>query len=139
MFSRLIHLNNNVSFLKLCYNHRDWNITYRLLVLTNKNNTTIDGQVISDGEVVVKAQNIFSMQENTNWYWKQQQLKQTIVVPKRTVLHPRLDVIIIRYVQDILKNFCNRIQEKNHTKTSYYYDWCWLWLYLGWNWASWKF
>ena len=33
-------------------------------------NTTIDGQVISTSELVVKAQCIFSMQENTNWYWK---------------------------------------------------------------------
>ena len=41
------------------------------------------------------------MQENTNWYWKQQPLQHTIMVPKRTILHPRLDVIIIRYVQDI--------------------------------------
>ena len=29
-----------------------------------------------------------------------------------TMLHPRLDVITTRYVQDITKNVCNRIQEK---------------------------
>ena len=52
------------------------------------------------------------MQENTNWYWKQQPLQQTIIVPTRTILHPRLDVITIRYVQDIPKNVCNRIQAK---------------------------
>ena len=63
-----------------------------------QNNTTIDGQVTSDGELVVKAQYICSMQENTNWYWKQQTLQQTIIVPKSTILHPRLEVIIIRYV-----------------------------------------
>ena len=33
---------------------------------TLQNNTKIDGQVISDGELVVKAQYLFSMQENTN-------------------------------------------------------------------------
>ena len=33
---------------------------------TIKNNTTIDGQVISSGELVVKAQYICSIQENTN-------------------------------------------------------------------------
>ena len=38
---------------------------------TLQNNTTIDGQVISAGELVVKAQYIFSMQENTNCYRKQ--------------------------------------------------------------------
>ena len=38
---------------------------------TLKINTTIDRQVISAGELVFKAQYICSMQENTNWYWKQ--------------------------------------------------------------------
>ena len=42
---------------------------------TLKNNTTICGQAISTGELVVKAQYIFSMQETTNVYWKQQPLK----------------------------------------------------------------
>ena len=52
------------------------------------------------------------MQENTNWYWKQQPLQQTIVVPTRTILHPRLDVTTIRYVKDTPKNVCNMIQQK---------------------------
>ena len=33
-----------------------------------QNNTIIYGQVISAGELVVKAQYICSMQENTHWY-----------------------------------------------------------------------
>ena len=37
---------------------------------TLQNSTTIDGQVISAGELVVKAQSLCSMQENTNWYWE---------------------------------------------------------------------
>ena len=56
------------------------------------------------------------MQENTNWYWKQQPLQQTIIVPTRKILNPRLDVITIRYVQDIPKNVCNRIQAKKATQ-----------------------
>ena len=52
------------------------------------------------------------MQEKTNWYWKQKTLQQTIIVTTQTILHPRLDVIIMIYVQDISKNFCNRIQAK---------------------------
>ena len=52
------------------------------------------------------------MQENINWYWKQQPLQHTIVVPTRTILHPCLDVIIIRYLQDIPKNLCSRNQAK---------------------------
>ena len=54
------------------------------------------------------------MQENTNWYWQQQQLQQAIIVPTRTILHPHLDVITIIYIQDIPKNVCNRIQAKNY-------------------------
>ena len=52
------------------------------------------------------------MQENTNWYCNQQPLQQTIIVTTRIILHPRLDVITIRYVQDIHKNLYNRIQAK---------------------------
>ena len=52
------------------------------------------------------------MQENTNWYCKQQLLQQTTIVTTHTILHPLLDVIIIRYVQDIPKNICGRIQAK---------------------------
>ena len=35
---------------------------------TLQNNTTIYGKVISAGELFVKAQYLFSMQEKTNWY-----------------------------------------------------------------------
>ena len=79
---------------------------------TLQNNTTIDGQVISASELVVNAKYLSSIQENTNWYWKQQPPQQTIIVPTRTILNPRSDVITIRYVKDIPKNLCNRIQEK---------------------------
>ena len=41
---------------------------------TLQNNTKIYGQVISAGELFVKAQYLCSMQEKTNWYWKQQSL-----------------------------------------------------------------
>ena len=37
---------------------------------TLQNNTQIDGQNISAGELVVKAQYLWSMQESTNWYCK---------------------------------------------------------------------
>ena len=77
-----------------------------------QNNTTIDGQVIYAGELVVKTQYLFSKQENTNWYWKQQPLQQNIIVPKRTILYPCLDVITIRYVQYTPKNVCNSIQAR---------------------------
>ena len=83
---------------------------------TLQNNTKIDGHVISNGGLVSKAQFLCSMQENTNWYWKQQPLKHTIIVPTRTIPYPRLDVITIRYVHDIPKSVCNRIKENKSIK-----------------------
>ena len=46
---------------------------------TLQNNTTIYGQVISAGELVVKAQYLWFMQENTNSYWKQQPLQHRLL------------------------------------------------------------
>ena len=111
-----------------------------------KVNTTIDGQVISAGELIFKAQYLWYKQDKNNWYLEKQPLQQTIIIPTHTLLHPRLDVITIRYVQDIPKNLCNSIKQKNlkkdilslWTKTSYQYDLCWLWLYSGWYWELWK-
>ena len=79
---------------------------------TLQSHTTIDGKVISDGELFVKAQYLCSVKENTNWYWKQQPLQQTIIVPTRTIIHPRLEVIIIRYLQDIPKKIFFRNEAK---------------------------
>ena len=75
-----------------------------------------DGQVIYAGELVVKAQYLCSMQENTNWHWKKQTLQQTIIVPTRTIINPRPDTITIIYLQEIPNNICYRIQEKNPCK-----------------------
>ena len=76
---------------------------------TLQNNTQIDGQVISSGELVFKTQYLCSVQENTNWYWKQQPMQQTIIFPTHKIPHIRLDVFIIRYLQDIPKTIFNRI------------------------------
>ena len=77
---------------------------------TLQNNIKIDGKVISAGELVFKSQYLCYIQENTKWYCKQQPLQHTIIVPTRTILHPRLDVILIIDVQDIPNNVCNRIK-----------------------------
>ena len=34
------------------------------------------------------------------------------MVPTRTILHPRLEVIIIRYLQDINKKLCGKSEAK---------------------------
>ena len=75
-----------------------------------KNNTTIDGQIISADELVAKEQCSFSMQDSNNWYWGKHPLQQDIIVPTRTILHPHLDVFGITYIQYIPKSVCNRIQ-----------------------------
>ena len=55
-------------------------------------NRTIYGQIITDGELVVKAQYLCSIQIDTNWYWNQQPKHHVITVPKRTILHIKLEV-----------------------------------------------
>ena len=52
------------------------------------------------------------MQEITNWYWEQQPLQHTIIVPTYTIIYPRLDVVGIKDFQDTPKRVCNRIQAK---------------------------
>ena len=52
------------------------------------------------------------MQENSNWYWKQQSLQHNIIVSTRTIIHPCIDVARITYVQDIPKTVSNRIEGK---------------------------
>ena len=56
------------------------------------------------------------MQENTNWYWAQQPLQQTIIVTTRTIIHPHFDVAGITDVKDTPKHFCNVIQENKPYK-----------------------
>ena len=78
-----------------------------------QNNTTIDGKYIYSSELVAKSQYLCYMQENTNRYWKHQPLQHTITFPTLTIIHPYLDVIIIRHVQDIPKKLCSMIQAQN--------------------------
>ena len=57
---------------------------------TIQENTEIYGKIITDGELVVKAQYLCSMKIDTNWYWNQQTKQHVITVPTRTILHPQL-------------------------------------------------
>ena len=84
-------------------------------------NTTVNGKVITDGELVVKAQYLCSMQEITNCYWNQHTQNKVITVPTCTMIYPRLDVTAITYIHDITKSVCSSIQEKNHINTSSLY------------------
>ena len=55
---------------------------------TLQENTTIDGQILIAGELIVNTKYLCSMQVDTNWYWNQQPKHHVITVPTRTILHP---------------------------------------------------
>ena len=55
---------------------------------TLQDNTKIDGQIITAGGLVVKAQYICSMEVDTNFYWDQHPQQHVIIVPTRTIIHP---------------------------------------------------
>ena len=55
---------------------------------TLQDNTTINGQIITAGKLVVKAQYLCFMQLDTNWYCNQHPKHHVITVPTRTILHP---------------------------------------------------
>ena len=71
-------------------------------------NTTIDGKIITAGELVVKEQYPCYMQLYTNWYWNQHNQHHVITVPTRTILHPRLEANEVTYFHAITKSVCNR-------------------------------
>ena len=76
-------------------------------------NITIDGKIITAGGLVVKAQYICSVQVDNDCYWNQHTQNHVITVPKRTILHPRLEVNAVTYFHAIPKIVCNRTQAKN--------------------------
>ena len=79
---------------------------------TLKDNTTIDGQIITSGELLAKAQYLYSMQVDTYFSRDTNPQQHVITVPTRTILHPQLEVNAIAYLQDIPKSVCNRTQAK---------------------------
>ena len=79
---------------------------------TLQENTTIDRQIITAGELVFKVQYICSVQVDTNWYWNQQPKHHVITVPTRTILHPQLEVNTVTYFHAISTSVCTRTQSK---------------------------
>ena len=86
-----------------------------------QDNTTIDGQIITSGKLVIKAQYLCSMQVDTNGYWDQHPQHNVITVPTHTILHTRLEVNTITYIHDIPKSVCNRTQAKKPHQYILYY------------------
>ena len=76
-------------------------------------NTTIDGKIITAGELVVKAQYILSMKVDNNWYWNQHPQKHVITVTTRTIIHPLLEINAVTDFHAIPKMVCTRTLAKN--------------------------
>ena len=79
---------------------------------TLQDNTEIDGQIITAGELVVKEKYICSMQVDTNWYWNKQPKHHFITVPTRTIIHPQLEGDAITDFHAIHTSVCSRTQAK---------------------------
>ena len=52
------------------------------------------------------------MQVDTNCYWNQHPQQNFIIVPTRTIIHPRLEVNEVTDFHRIPKSVCNRTQAK---------------------------
>ena len=80
---------------------------------TLQDNTKIDGQIITSGELFVKSQYICFMQVDTNWYWNQQPQQHVITFPTRTILHPQLEFNAVTDFHAIPTSVCTSTQAKN--------------------------
>ena len=98
-------------------------IMFQSEAYTLQDNTKIDVQIITAGELVFKAQYLCSMQVDTNFYWDQHPQQHVITVTTHTIPHPRLEVISVKYFHAIPQSVCNRTQAKKiHIKTSHMFD-----------------
>ena len=79
---------------------------------TLRHNTTIDGKIITPGELVVTSQYHCYMQVDTSWYWNQHPQQHLITVPIRSILHQLLEVNAVADFHAIPKSVCNRTQAK---------------------------
>ena len=75
-----------------------------------QDNTTIDGHIITAGELVVKSQYICYTQVNNNWYWNQHTQQHFITVPTFTIINLRIEVNAVKYFRAIPKRVCTRTQ-----------------------------
>ena len=87
---------------------------------TLQKNTTINGQIITAGALVVNEKYLSSMQVDTNWYWNQQSKHHVITVPTRTILYPKLEGDAITDFHAIPTSICSRTQAKKSSQGSLY-------------------
>ena len=87
---------------------------------TLQENTTIDGKIITSGEFFVKAQYICSIKIDTIWYFNQRPKYNVIIVLKRKIIHPQLEVNAITDFHAIPTIVCSRTQAKKPSQDSLY-------------------
>ena len=87
---------------------------------THQESTTIDGQILIAGELVVNAKYLCSMQVDTNWYWNKQPKHHVITVPTRTILHPQLEGDAITDFHSIPTTVCSRTRAKKPSQSNLY-------------------
>ena len=104
---------------------------------TLQDNTTIYGQMITAGKLIVKSQHLCYMKVDTNYYWNQHPQHNVIIVPTRKIIHPWFEVNAVTDFHDTPKILCNRTQAKKVisrnpiclTDSDYNYIWeeigCW--------------
>ena len=80
----------------------------------------MDGQIITAGELFVKAQYICSVQVDTNWYWNQQPKQHVITVPTRIILNQQLEVNAVTNFNAIPTSVCTKTEAKNPYQDSLY-------------------
>ena len=70
---------------------------------TLQEDTTCGGQIITAGELVVKAQYMKFMQDNQKWCWEQKQQQNNINVTTSTIVHTSLDArLLIPFLKFLL-------------------------------------
>ena len=93
---------------------------FKTVAYTLQENTTIDGKIITAGELVVKERYLCSMQIDTNWYWNQQPKHHVIKATTRKIIHPQLEVNAITDFHAIPTSVCSRTQAKKPYQVSLY-------------------
>ena len=79
-----------------------------------------DGQIITAGELVVKAKYLCYTKIDTNWYWSHQPKHHVITVTTRSILHPQLEVNAKTDFHEIPTSLCSRTQAKKPYQDSLY-------------------
>ena len=79
--------------------------------------TTCDGEISTSDEFILKSKYL-SYKKAKKGYWEQTQKQNIIVFPTCTIINPCLEIIVVKYFQDIPKSVCNINQSQQDLKIS---------------------